>query len=255
MLHSLKITIENDIISLEDEVGSRPSKRSKLVAVDIQGQIVNLGRPLEELQKIPNTRILDPFTMEPFQVELAATAIQKMAQSATLLRAESSADDSKKLVIMSWDIQFPRYESLTHEVQEAFEYYVQLASQGFKLKRLTINGQPKNIGAFQRATRAIMVGLLVTVIASQFFMTKILQFTVPEQMAKPLTLFQFILSAVAWALFIYVVGFLYVAVCRVFLKNVIPAPVYKKLILGSSLSPEKIAAWLRDKLSFHQNGG
>ena len=240
MSNSLTIIVDSEKLSVIGEDGSLLSRTSNVLALAQNGQIVSVGKPPEESHQQRNIRTLNPFAVHNFHPKLAATMISRLMDLAMPLLAAPNHDETRKTITLDWHLQIPGYEELDPQVREAFEYYAQQVPQ-VKVRSLSINNHQKPIAVFQRARQAIMIGLFATVFFINWLVSKVTQsIATPEQLAKPLTFWEIILRYGVFIITIYFAGLVFILICKLTMKNIIPAPVYKDMIEDSDILPRNI---------------
>jgi hypothetical protein len=252
MSNSLTITINDEKISITAEDGSLLARASCLVTLDETGQIISVGKSPEDLQNKLRIRLFNPFLITNFHPKFAAITISQLVDEAIVLVSEPMREGSVKPI--EWHIKIPGYERLDKKVQESFEYYAQQLSRA-KVKRLSINNQQKSIEVFRRAVQAIKIGLVLSVLALQWLVFRMLQITRSEEMAKPLTWVGFLITFAGYMGVLYLAALIYFAVCKLALRNLVPTPVYKDWIEETDISPVKLWSLLQDRLNARQKGG
>ena len=102
----------------------------------------------------------------------------------------------------------------------------------------------------------IMIGLFVTVFSLYWLTGKVLQqFATREQLTRPLTFWEILLHYVGFVVIVYLAGLIFITICKLTMKNIIPVPVYKDMMEDSGLLPKNIWRWRRQKWYSGQRGG
>ncbi len=238
------------------------------IAFDEKNEPVSIGETLEDIQERSpvgweqtksSIHLCNPFMTDDFRPALAAIVVSHLAHKTM---NPSSAEYQYGMTSKSakWQILIPDYEKLGEELQDLFEFYIQ-SSSWINVKKLMINGQPKEIQKYRWAEKAVKFGLLLTWAAVYLVTYEIASVLFGEQLSM-LSTFSFlscssiIALVTAFIVFVsYTSALIYLTLGKSLFKRFLPLPVYQEMIEDVDVSPRKLWNLLRRKLFPAHKGG
>jgi hypothetical protein len=215
-------------------------------------KIVGLSEKLQNASNVSkdNTRLkvfsCNPFSLEDFRPDLAAIAINYLAF--TIYQSEEM-DISKKSA--EWRLDINGYEKLDKQAQETFEYNTQKYSW-INIKGLSVNNQSVAIQKYRWAKNVIIIVHLFT--SAVFYMLvintlKLLGVQLPINPSEKYSFGNFVF----YLLFFYFWSLIYLALGKLFFKNLIPYPIYEEIFVKFSISPQNLFRLLQQKIVSKSN--
>lgn len=240
MIHSLTFNIESERIVVISENGSVLTDIPNIVVFAKNNKIVSIGETQESLQKnYPQeweqtkgkVRFCEIFSVDNFNPQLTANAINLLAYFTTHQSAESQNKWFKDTIELRLNIS--GYGKLKETARELFDYYTQ--EGGFvRIKSLVINNQVKALGKIRLAEWAAKIGIPFALSPMAFLVIYVLKTIIGEKFSATIpddkTWSFFAIFMLASILFIYVALFLSVVIWRITTRNLISDIVSKTII-------------------------